>query len=159
MKSTVKYVLLCLVMLAGLAGCDSGRIFDSYREIPEAIWHKDSIIIFHVPVTDTLQEHNLYIQLRNETSYRYSNIWLFIEINQPGRETTKDTFEVVLADPKGKWLGEGFGGLKTVQTIFRRDVVFPASGEFRVAIQHGMRDENLHGIHDIGFRLEQTNHK
>jgi hypothetical protein len=27
-------------------------------------------------------------------------------------KSVKDTFEVVLADPSGRWLGEGYGGLE-----------------------------------------------
>jgi gliding motility-associated lipoprotein GldH len=35
-------------------------------------------------------------------------------------------------------------------------VYFPVSGEFTVAIQQGMREEILEGIHDVGFRVEKT---
>lgn len=156
MKHQARYLLIYLFLLTGIAACDSGRIFDKYHEIPDSVWHKDSIVVFNVPIEDSVQNHNLYIQLRNETSYGFSNIWLFIEIMQPGGETTKDTFEVVLADPSGQWLGEGFGGLKTIQAVYRRDVKFPAKGEMTVAIQQGMRDEQLQGIHDVGFRVERA---
>ncbi len=156
MRSLVIHLLFVLLLLACLPACDSNRVFDQYKEIPASIWHKDSIVIFQVPVDDTLQNHNLLIQIRNETSYRFSNLWLFIEITQPDGETSRDTFEVVLADPSGRWLGDGFGGLKNRQAIFRRNIYFPISGEYTVAIQHGMREENLHGIHDIGFRVEKV---
>ena len=142
--------------MAGLAGCDAGRVYDQYKEIPDAAWHKDSLVVFNVPIDDTLQNHNLLIQLRNATSYNFSNLWLFIEITQPDGEILKDTFEVVLADLSGRWLGQGYGGLKTLQAIYRRDVYFPKSGEFTIAIQHGMRQEVLKGIHDVGFRVEKA---
>ncbi len=145
-----------MMLLVGLSACDNTRVYDQYKEIPESTWYKDSIVVFEVPVDDTLQNHNLLIQIRNETSYRFSNLWLFIEIIQPDGETIKDTFEVILAEPSGRWLGEGFGGLKTRQTIYRRDVYFPVSGKYTVAIQHGMRDEDLEGIHDVGFRVEKS---
>ena len=156
MRIHANYLLVILLLLAGMTACDSGRVFDQYQEIPGSVWHKDSVVVFRIPVDDTLNNHNLYIQLRNETSYRFSNIWLFIEIVQPGGETMRDTFEVVLAEPSGKWLGDGFGGLKTRQAIYRRDVYFPVSGDFTVSIQHGMREEMLGGIHDVGFRVEKA---
>lgn len=156
MRSIANHLIVIMIMLAGLSACDANRVFDQYKEIPESAWHKDSMVVFHIPVDDTLQNHNLLVQIRNETSYSFSNLWLFIEITQPDGKSVKDTFEVVLADPSGRWLGEGYGGLKTRQAIYRRDVYFPVSGEFTVAIRQGMREEILEGIHDVGFRVEKA---
>ncbi len=156
MKKAGIYFLLVFAFALAFYSCDQTRVFDSYREIPESDWHKDSILFFDIPVTDTIQNHNLLIQVRNETSYKYSNIWLFIEVAQPGGETIRDTFEIVLADPSGQWLGKGFGGLKTVQSVYRRNIFFPASGNYRLSLQHGMREEFLQGIHDIGIRVEKV---
>lgn len=151
------HFLIALLFLAGMfTACDSARVFDEYREIPQSGWHKDSLIVFNIPVTDTIGNHNLLVQIRNETRYRFSNLWLFIEVIQPNGTSVKDTFEVVLADPAGRWLGEGHGGLKSRQVMFRRDVSFPASGELKISLQHGMREEILEGIHDVGFRIEKT---
>ena len=148
--------ILVVAVLAGFASCDSRQVFDKYLEIDNSTWHKDSLVTFKVPVSDTLENHNLLIQLRNETSYRFSNLWLFIRITEPNGRVEKDTFEIVLADPSGRWLGDGFGGLKTRQSTYRRNVTFPASGEFEISIGHGMRDELLKGIHDVGFRVEKV---
>jgi gliding motility-associated lipoprotein GldH len=148
--------ILVVAVLAGFASCDARQVFDQYREIDNSAWHKDSVVTFRVPVTDTLENHNLLIQIRNETSYSFSNLWLFIQITEPGGRVEKDTFEVVLADLSGRWLGDGFGGLKTRQAIYRRNVTFPSSGDLVISIGHGMRDELLKGIHDVGFRVEKA---
>jgi gliding motility-associated lipoprotein GldH len=148
--------ILVAAMLAVFTSCDARQVFDQYREIDNATWHKDSVVTFTVPVTDTLEIHNLLIQIRNETSYRFSNLWLFIRITEPDGKVEKDTFEVILADPSGRWLGDGFGGLKTRQAIYRRNVTFPSSGDFVISIGHGMRDDLLKGIHDVGFRVEKA---
>lgn len=142
---------------AGFISCDQSQVFDKYEAIPDAKWHKDSLVVFTIPVTDSLQNHNLLVNVRNETTYNYSNLWLFVEIIQPDGEMLKDTFQMVLAEPSGKWLGEGIGKLKTRQAIFRRNVYFPVTGEYTVKIQHGMRENVLHGIHDVGFRIEKVN--
>ena len=107
------------------------------------------------PVHDTLQNNNLYINVRNDIKYKYSNLWLFIEIDQPGNNSVTDTFEITLADPSGKWLGEGFGGIKNRQVIFKRNVYFPVSGEYKINIRQGMRENVLKGITDIGIRVEK----
>ena len=131
------------------------RVYDTYYPIENSAWHKDSLLVFNVPVEDTLQNHNLYINVRNNVDYGFSNLWLFVEVAQPGGMAVRDTFEMVLADPSGKWLGEGFGGLKTREAIYRRNVFFPASGEYKFTIQQGMRKEVLEGISDVGLRIEK----
>src|SRR5690554_5644820 len=125
MKKVLVYFLGVIAATTAFYSCDSTRVFDSYRKVPESAWHKDSLFVFSVPVTDTIQNHNLFIQIRNETSYKYSNLWLFIEIIQPGGEVMRDTIEIVLADPSGRWLGKGIGGMKTLQSVYRRNIYFP----------------------------------
>lgn len=139
-----------------LASCDNNRVFEDYKPIQKSAWNKDSIMVFPIPVKDTLQNHNLYINVRNDVTYSYSNLWLFIEIDQPGGEMLKDTFEISLADPSGKWLGEGRGGKKNRQVIYRRDVYFPTSGTYHIKLQQGMRETNLKGINDVGIRVEKA---
>lgn len=143
------------IMLVFISSCDSTRVYEEYHSIPEPGWHKDSVSVFEVLITDTLQNHNLLVNVRNSISYKYSNLWLFIEIEQPGGTFANDTFELSLADPMGKWLGEGFGGLKTRQVVYRRNVYFPRRGTYSIQIRQGMREEILEGINDIGFRVEK----
>ena len=144
------------VFLISILACAKGGIFNEYKTIPQAVWNRDSLVQFQVSVTDTLQRHNLFIGVRNDIDYKYSNLWLFVEIVQPGDTTAvKDTFEFTLADPSGKWLGSGFGGVKTNEMLFKRNVYFPVLGNYDIKIQHGMRGKLLEGITDIGFRVEK----
>lgn len=155
---TAKFFQLTAVVfiVALLASCNNTAVFDAYKSIPESGWHKDSLVVFNIPVTDTLQNHNLLINVRNEVDYNYSNLWLFIEMVQPNGKAMKDTFEMTLAEPSGKWLGEGFGKLRTQQVVYRRNVQFPVSGEYKLKIQHGMREEKLKGISDVGVTIENA---
>ena len=156
MKQLKFQLLLIGCLLFILAACDNSRVFDQYKPIPKAGWNKDSLVVFSVPVTDTVQKHNMYINVRNDVDYPYSNLWLFVDIIQPGGKALKDTFELSLADPAGKWLGEGMGGVKTRKVIYRRNVYFPVSGTYKIELQQGMRKDNLKGIRDIGIRIEKA---
>ena len=155
MKRAHFYLIFFFTSLIVFYACDSNRVFEKNLSVPEDGWNKDSVITFIVPITDTLQNHNFYINVRNDIKYKYSNLWLFIDINQPGSKSVTDTFEITLADPTGKWLGDGFGGVKTRQVIFKRNVYFPVSGDYKINIKQGMRDNKLKGITDIGIRLEK----
>jgi len=156
MKQLKFQFIIIVFLLAIFSACDKSRVFDEFKSLPKSGWNKDSLVVFTIPVTDTLQNHNLYINVRNDVSYSFSNLWLFIEIDQPGGKALKDTFELSLADPTGKWLGEGMGGKKTRQVIYRRNVYFPVSGNYKIKLQQGMRETNLKGISDIGIRIENA---
>ena len=156
MKKTGHQFLIISFILIFISSCDNNRVFEAYKEIPESNWNKDSLVTFDIPVTDTIQNHNLYLNVRNDISYNFSNLWLFIEINEPGGTAVTDTLEVLLADQSGRWLGDGFGGIKNQQIAYKGNVFFPASGEYKIVIQHGMREEPLKGITDIGFRVEKA---
>lgn len=145
----------CLFVILLLA-CNNNSVFNQYKTIPKSEWNRDSLLLFQVPVTDTLLNHNLFINVRNDIGYKYSNLWLFIDIKQPGDTiAVKDTFEITLADPTGKWLGTGFGGIKTNEIRYRQNVYFPVSGIYEIQIQHGMRGKILENITDVGVRVEK----
>lgn len=155
MKRKLVHLIFLCILMAFFASCDRTLVFEKNLTIAKNGWDKDSVITFNIPITDTLQNNNFYINVRNDIKYKYSNLWLFIEIDQPGSNTVTDTFEITLADPTGKWLGEGFGGLKNRQVIYKRNVYFPVSGEYKISIRQGMRENLLKGITDIGVRLEK----
>lgn len=157
MKQAGLQLLFFITLMALFSACDKNKVFDHYKALPEAGWHKDSLQVFELNVTNTLQTNNMYINVRNDIKYKYSNLWLFIEIESPDSTAKTDTFEIVLADPAGKWLGTGFGGIKSNQVIYKRSVNFPIPGLYKINIGHGMRSNLLKGISDIGVRVEKQN--
>jgi gliding motility-associated lipoprotein GldH len=154
-KFRFQFLVGCVLLITMLS-CNKNGMFNEYKTIPQAVWNRDSLVVFQITVTDTVQRHNLFLNVRNDIDYKYSNLWLFVEIIQPGDTTAViDTFEFTLADQTGKWLGHGFGGVKTNEMLFKRNVYFPLAGNYELQIQHGMRGKLLEGITDIGFRLEK----
>lgn len=155
MKKAGIQILFFILLIALFSACDKNKVFDQYQALPEAGWHKDSLLVFELNVINTQQTNNMYINVRNDIKYKFSNLWLFIEIESPDSTVKTDTFEIVLADPTGKWLGTGFGGIKTNQIMYRRSVNFPVPGQYKIKIRHGMRSNLLKGINDIGVRVEK----
>ena len=151
----MKRFILFFLIIGSLVSCDRTRIYESYGEIDANGWSKDSVLVFNFDIKDTVQAHNLYFNLRNKGSYPYSNVWLFLSIDSPDGTSVADTVEISLADNSGKWLGSGLGDLFDNQIIYRSNVYFPQRGKYQVNIQHGMRDEMLKGICDVGIRVEK----
>ncbi len=108
----------------------------------------------------------MYVNLRNTNAYKFSNLFLIVELNYPNGKAVKDTLEYKMAAPNGELLGSGFSDLKENKLWFRgyKDPFkFNEEGDYQVNIQHAMRNngdvdgvENLEGITDIGFRVEKA---
>lgn len=155
----MKRIFQCLMAIAIVAlmiACDANRIFDEYKQINDSNWNKDSLVVFTIPITDTIQNYNMFINVRNDINYNFSNLWLFINIIQPNGTFVSDTFEIALAEPSGEWLGEGFGGVKKREIMYRGNVYFPVSGDYSISIQQGMREKDLRGVTDVGVRIEKA---
>ena len=145
-----------LLLITGLISCDRKKVFEAYHKIDEKGWNKDSVVVFNVHLTHTVRKNNLYVNIRNKGNYPYSNIYLFLSIGAPDGSLLTDTVEFTLADPSGKWRGSGIGGLHDNQIPYKSSVYFPHPGDYKFMIKHGMRDNVLQGIRDVGFRVEKT---
>jgi gliding motility-associated lipoprotein GldH len=156
-----RMLLYILVSFFFVGSCDSKRVFDKYKSVPNN-WHKDSIIGFTVNVPDSTEAYNLFVNLRNSSDYKYSNLFLIVETNFPNGKGIKDTLEYIMTRPNGEFLGTGFSDIKENKFWYKEGVVFEESGEYQVNIQHAMRKngsvkgvEILEGITEIGFRIEK----
>ena len=161
-RNKVLWFLACCLLVAS---CDSKRVYDVYKSVPNH-WHKDSIVSFHITPPDSIKPYNLFINLRNTEAYKYSNLYLIVEMDFPHGKIIKDTLEYRMADPTGKLLGDGITGVKENKLWYKEGVVFAESGDYTVKIQQAMREngkvdgvEELDGITDVGFRIEKATKK
>jgi gliding motility-associated lipoprotein GldH len=138
-----------------LASCDSKRFYEENKSIENGVWTSTNSRVFNVNITDTLVRYDLYLNIRNDGVYPYSNLYLFIHTLVPGGKTATDTVECQLADPDGKWRGSGLGSLKFNRFLFQKGMVFPRKGTYRFELEQAMRVKELKGIRDVGIRIEK----
>lgn len=153
MKSVYLFIIGGLFIL--LSSCDSKRVYEQNVDIPENIWDKDKPVYFDVPITDTVSLHNVYINIRNASGYGYSNIYLFLDTKYPNNTISRDTIECILADPSGKWLGDGSGDIWDNQILFKKNVRFRQTGTYKFRYEQAMRMPKLPMIMDVGLRIEK----
>ena len=145
-------VLLFPVIM--LTGCDTALFHDS-QKIPNKIWQRDHTIRFEVPVEDTMKSYDFYIDLRNEGTYPYSNIYMFVNTTFPSGGSARDTVECILADRTGRWLGSGLGDIWDNHILFKKNVRFPTGGTYIFEFDQGMRMDALPDIIDLGISIEK----
>ncbi len=149
------------LFLIFLVSCDEKRVYDEYESVKD--WHRDSLVSFQVKNIDTTQVYDLFINIRNDNQYQYSNLFLITEMHFPQGKVISDTLEYEMSKPDGEWLGAGFGDIKESKLWYKQNVRFDEAGDYKVDIQQAMRKngevngiENLEGITDVGFRIEKA---
>ena len=145
--------LLLPFILFLLSGCETGIISDNTKSLEGDVWKSDQIIRFDVPLEDTVNIYKFYLNLRHTTSYRYANIFLFINSTFPDGTQARDTVECILADPSGKWMGKGISNIRDNQVLLRRGLRFTQKGKYIFEFEQAMREPELKGIMDIGLRI------
>lgn len=163
MQRKTNGLFLGLVLVFLVTSCDSNAVYDSYKSVSNE-WHKDSVVSFNFASPDTLKDYNLYVNLRNTNDYKFSNLFLIVELNYPNGKAVNDTLEYKMAAPNGELLGTGFSDVKENKLWYRgfnSPFKFSEEGDYTVKIQHAMRNNgdengvlNLEGITDVGFRVE-----
>lgn len=153
----LSYVWCMLLVAIGMSACDSPPTFESYQEIKGEVWSVNDTVRANFTITDTIQTYHFYLNIRNSNAYDYSNLYVFVETNFPNGKKLTDTVECLLAYPDGRWIGSGFGGVHDNRIMYKYRKRFPLQGDYAVHITHAMREEDLAGILDVGFRLEKAN--
>ncbi|MEI6122781.1 MAG: gliding motility lipoprotein GldH [Bacteroidota bacterium] len=152
-------ILLVFIASSFLFSCNSNVIFDKNKQIENSVWKSSDIVKFTVPIADSVQPYNFYINLRNSTDYQYSNIFLFIKTFYPNGKISIDTVECYLADNNGKWLGKRSGRVVDNRILFRKAVQFTHAGTYSFEFEQAMRIDDLAGIEDFGIRIEKFESK
>ena len=154
---------LLTVILIGfmLVACDSKQVYDKYKTIPK-YWGKEHRLNFNFKAPDTVKNYNLFLNIRNNNNYKFSNLFLIVDFITPNNNKTIDTLEYRMANPDGSWLGTGFSDLKENKLWFRERYRFKKQGEYKINVKHAMRKngsilgiEELQGITEVGFRIEK----
>src|SRR5262245_42525440 len=135
-------------------------MFQADQPAPDTRWDRSFKPEFAFDVRDTINAHDLYIDVRHTGDYAYSNLYLFVKIDGPGISVPVDTVECLLADPAGRWYGRGLGFIFAdrfkAHVLYKMNNRFPRSGRYSVRIEQAMRDEQVDGVMDIGISVERS---
>ncbi len=158
----MRSALIVLISLV-LFSCNTELVKSEFRATDSGAWNKNDTIEFSFSEIDTIQRHNIFINVRNDASFAYSNLFLIAELEFPTGQTLKDTLQYEMALPDGTWLGKGYGSLKENKLWYKENIVFPTAGVYNVRISQAMRKNgsingvvNLEGITDVGIEIEKS---
>ncbi|CAM1358364.1 Gliding motility lipoprotein precursor GldH (modular protein) [Tenacibaculum litopenaei] len=158
-----KGLLMGFLMLSVVA-CDSKGVFDAYLPLSHQKWEAANTLDFSFEVNDTLSKHDLFINLRNNKDYAYSNLFVITQMDFPDGTQVIDTLEYDMATAAGEFLGKGMTDIKENKLFYKEKITFPNTGMYHFKIKQSMRKmgavqgiEALPGVTHVGFRIEKSN--
>lgn len=153
--------LIILFSLFLLFSCNDKTDFNVYKPIDNKGWESNKKVVFEFYVKDTLSPKNLFINIRNNKDYAFSNLYLITELIFPNETVVIDTLQYEMTDITGRFLGEGFTEIKENKLFYKENKVFPISGKYMFNVRQSMRKngevnpiEFLKGVQDVGFSIE-----
>lgn len=177
--------MLSIFLLGGLAACHTDTVYHVYRPVSENGWSKQDTLTYTLP--DSLKDgcYQLEVNIRHTEAYPYRDIWLELAFERRKPQQTspaqsepedsldnsepdipidsmiqiRDTLHFYLADKQGRWLKGGTIGSQYQFSAPTRHFCLNDKDGKTFRIIHIMKDNPLHGIHDIGIRLFQPTEK
>ncbi|AEW86510.1 gliding motility lipoprotein GldH [Flavobacterium columnare NBRC 100251 = ATCC 23463] len=143
-----------------LVSCDKSQVFDQYKTFENG-WPKKEAVSFEFEQNASQKPLNLFINVRNNDDYEFSNLFLIVKLEQPKGKIYIDTLEYQMANPDGSLMGQGFSDVKESKLWYKENYIFPKTGKYKVTIQQAVREngklkgiEVLNGVTELGFRIE-----
>ena len=166
MKRKIRTHSFLLFFVAfGFISCDKSQVYDAYHTFDNG-WKKNSIVNFTFDQKASKEPRNLFINVRDNDAYEFSNLFLIVKLEEPDGLVKVDTLEYLMANPDGTLLGEGFSDLKESKLWYKENTIFSKTGKYNLSIQQAVRQagkvkgvDKLEGITEIGFRIESLEKK
>lgn len=144
--------LLLFILTMTQVSCDKNMVYDTFLRTGDNTWEWDEPLDFRFTMEDTVQYHDILLQLRHTTDYPMSNIYMFVRVEGPSGQALTDTVNLVLAKKSGEWIGKGIGQVRTIAYMYRKNTIFPTPGEYRISLEQAMRSPEL-PVTEAGVRI------
>jgi gliding motility-associated lipoprotein GldH len=139
--------------------CGERPFYENSTAIVDQEWSSDDKVTYTFAIEDTLAFYDFYMDLRTTTSYEWANLYLFVDMESPNNMIYRDTVELPLADPTGRWYGKNSGSMVENRVLFFKNVNFDLPGEYSISFTQAMRQDPLPHIADVGLRIEEVKDK
>jgi gliding motility-associated lipoprotein GldH len=149
----LKYILKITIFGLLFSCSDENIIFNDYVDVENTQLSFKDTIIFQTSISDTINPHNIFLQLRTSTDYKWSNMFVFSEIYFPNNKTRTDTFEVFLMDKNGNWNGNKSGIVANLNYSLYKNIKFPIRGDYEFKLIQAMRDTVLKEVISVGLKI------
>jgi gliding motility-associated lipoprotein GldH len=146
--------LLILLFSLCLFACDNDSFYTKSYTFKNNTWGRNVKPSFIVDIKDTSQLYDFIVTLRTTTSYKYNNLWIFLNTIPPNGSPVREPYEIKTCYPNGSWIGKKTGTIVEHTLIFNRRKV-PYKGKYRFSFEQGVTNKFIGDVLDISFEINQ----
>ncbi len=143
-------------MLVWITACVPDHVFDENVPVKDYQWYYKDTAAFEVNIQDTVAAYNIYVNIRHNGSYAFSNLWIFVHTQKPGGPWERKRVELPLADKTGRWYGANMSDVYDQQIPIQYKAQMPRKGLYRFVLEQNMRVDPLENVMAVGIRLEKA---
>ena len=138
-----------------LCSCTTIDLYEKTVAIPEHAWKSNFRPSFDFTIKDTNSLYTVFLVLRHNEKYNFSNIYLNLYIKGPGQDSVqKIQRDLVLATNEKGWLGSG------MDDIYEHRIPLTGAqtlkgGNYTFTLEQIMREDPLQNVLNAGIRLEK----
>lgn len=147
----ISFYILGLALL--FASCEQGALYEKNVSVESHKWYDDTIPSFEIHIDDAQAIYDIYVNLRHNKDYRFSNIFFLLHEKGPDLKDTAYRHEATVAEADGRWVGRSAGNLYHIEHWAKQGFVFPDTGVYTFAIEQNMRSNPLEGVTDVGIKV------
>ena len=151
-------LLFAIVVVTFLSSCThENTIFNEYVDIPNSKLSFLDTVNFQLQINDTVNKHDVFLQLITTSDYKWSNMYIFSDIVFPNGKTRSDTFQLYITDKKGLWKGNKSGSMVNFNHYLYKNIIFPIKGPYKFKFNQAMRDTILSEVISLGLKINMSN--
>ena len=153
LKKFLFYLVPCFLLIVS---CTTIDLYEKTVPVPGHAWNNSFRPTFDFTIKDTTSLYQLFLVLRHNEKYNYSNIYVNIYVQGPGQDTLQKIQQNIdLANNEKGWLATGFDDIYEQRRPLGRRQALKA-GQYKFTIEQIMREDPLENILDVGLRLEKN---
>lgn len=145
--------LVIVILVTSLFSCDDASFYTKSYSFKNNTWERSVKPKFIVEIKDTKHFYDFIVTLRTTSSYKYNNLWIFLNTTPPNRLSVREPFEIKTCYPDGSWIGKKTGSIVEHTLIFKRKKV-PSSGKYKFVLEQGITEKLIDEVVDISFEVK-----
>ncbi|MCL4161860.1 UNVERIFIED_CONTAM: hypothetical protein GTU68_054753, partial [Idotea baltica] len=86
------------IAFLGFFSCSEKAVFSEYQSLSNSAWKANKKKIFQFKIKDTISPKNMFINIRNNSQYQFSNLFVITSLKFPNGTEIVDTLQYEMAD-------------------------------------------------------------
>jgi gliding motility-associated lipoprotein GldH len=159
LKTLHRISYLVILTSCFFSSCTTIDLYEKSVTIPGHAWKTSYKPSFTFIIKDTVSPYQLLLVLRHTEKYSYTNLYINLYAQQPGRDSVqKVRFDLPLATNEKGWLGTGMDDIyehRIPLTPPDEQFYFKKPGTYTFSIEQIMREDPLNNVLNVGLRIEK----